>query len=78
MQLSRGLGVGESLGRDRDGHEQQPDQCPGHSGARGEEVVNVGWHHRTIFARPTSGGDPEGGRWNTRPFGFTGLICCYR
>jgi len=52
VHLRRGLAPGEPLGGNRDRHEQQPDQRPRYPGTRNEEVVYVGWNHRTIFARP--------------------------
>ena len=39
---------GQPPGRDRDGHEQQPDQRTGHAGATQEEVMNVVRNHPTI------------------------------
>jgi hypothetical protein len=49
LQLHARRLAGEPLRGHRDGDEQQPDQCAGHSGRGEEEVMDVLRNHPTIF-----------------------------
>ena len=41
--------LGKTLLGDGDRDEQQPDQCPGHSGGRHEEIIEIGRRHPGIL-----------------------------